>query len=323
MEIFNFEKEDITRHIEYELRTTDKFREPMNFIIKSLTNRGCARVITSLDKIDFDNVREDEGKNYHWSVFVYENVTLAVRRYSQHLIVYTRVINEKKKSIFGESNAEYGAFTLYTDMEKFGDRHDEMLDQYWTKPFTDLEAIFKNLMEVLKDRGVHWVWNSATLKRPKHVEIKLGFDGKSISSIDDFVICMEEASRKYLELFSETVMLKRLKELKTGDRLGEPGHYKIGKIATAVKDDYYHDAGMEFITGNGKNKSFNDVYSLTRYYFKEVFGDMLYFHDGDAYVKGGKLKDGCPAAYAKEDDREVTVYSDKYPKENFVPLKKY
>ena len=313
MKLFKFDKDDIMRHIEYELRTTEKFREPMNFVIKGLAKNTLA--VKSLDKPGLDKVKQRKGKNYNWSVFTYENVTLVVRQYHQHLTVFTKVAKPSKKTILGiESKNEYGAFLLNTDMEKFGDKHDEMMDEYWEKPFTDLEAIFKNLIKVLQERGVYWVWNSSCLKTPKHVELRLAFDGDRINSVDDFIFCMEEVSSMYLELFAESVTVKRLKEIETGQVLNE--YYKVGKITTEVKNDYYHAVGMEL--ARGKEKSFNDVYSLTRYYFKEVFGDMLYFHDGEVYVKyakGGKLVAGCPAAYKNDPkDRGVTIYQDSYHK---------
>ena len=316
MKLFDFDKDVLRHYIEYDLRTTEQAREPMNFIIAQMVKQGHSMTLNSLDKkIDLNKVKERKGKNYNWSVFVHKNATMLVRRYKQHLTIFTKVFKDGKYP-----KTEYGAFTMNTDMDKFGAKHDQMMDKYWDNPFIDLNAIIKNLMEVLMDRGVHWVWNSACLKRPNHVDIKLAYCDNNINSIDDFVYCMEEISSMYQELFAETIVVKRLKELKVGERLTD--EYTIGVLNIVSKDGYFHVVGAEFI--NQKKKSWNDVYCLARYYMKDLFKTKLYFHGGEVYVEGGTLKIGSPAAYANFDtDVTVTIYQKDYPKENFKPLKKY
>lgn len=323
MELFKFEKSDITRHIEYELKTLSKFKEPLNYIIKNFIRLGHSLEIKSLDKkINLNKVKENEGKNYHWSVFIYKNITLVVRRYRHHLTIFTKV--DKGIDRWDSPKVDYGAFTLNTDFEKFGDKHDEMMDKYYDKPFLDLEVIIKGLFKILleRDGGVHWVWNSASLKRPDHVKIELAFADKNISSLDNFVFCMEEIDNIYLSLFAENTMVQKLKELKTkvGKKLDK--RYKIGKVTTTIKDDYYHAVGLELIdTLSKETSSFKDVYSLTRYYFETIFKDKIYIYDGEIYIEGGEFKVGEPVAYKKMD--EVTLFKNTFPKENFIPLKKY
>jgi len=328
MEIFKFEKSDITRHIEYELKTLSKFKEPLNYIIKTLEQLGHSLKITSLSKkIDLNKVKEHEGKNYHWSTFTYKNVTLAIRRYRHHLTIFTKTT--KGVDYMKRPKTEYGAFTLNTDFDKFGDKHDEMMDKYYDKPFTDLNVIIKDLLKLLAERdgGVHWVWNSVSLKRPDHVKIELAFDGNSINSLDNFVFCMEEIDNIYLSLFAENTMINKLKEYenKVGEKLNE--RYKIGKVTSVVKDDYYHSAGMELIDTKGKEKRFYDVYSLTRWHFSDIFQDKIYLHNGEIYVEGGKFKVGGAVAYKNlhkdDDDDRVLAFEATFPKENFIPLKKY
>ncbi len=321
MEIFKFDKEDITRHIEYELKTLSKFREPLKYVAKGLIKLKNSLVIKSLDKFNLNKVKENEGKNYYWSVFVYGTVTLVVRRYQHHLTIFTKVV----KADDSRPRVEYGAFTLNTEFEKFGDKHDEMMDKYYNKPFTDLSVIYKDLVNLLleKDRGIHWVWNSASLKRPDNVKIELIFSENSIHSIDNFVFCMEELSQIYLELFSETTMVQKLNELQTGECLLNT-RYKIGKITTTVKDDYYHAVGLEIIDTLNKNeKRFQDVYSLTRWHFEDIFENKSYLYNGEFYVEGGDFKVGEPVAYKDEEMDNVTLYKETYPKENFIPLNKY
>lgn len=324
MELFRFDKDIITRHIEYELKTVDKFKEPLNYIIKNLVRLGHSLTIDSLDKkINLNKIKENEGKNYHWSVFNYKNVTLVVRRYGQHLTIFTKVIKEKV-DYEKRPKVDYGAFTFNVDFEKFGKKHDEMMDKYYDKPFTEFSDIFKGLMRILieKDAGVHWVWNSVSLPRPEQVKIELAFDNNSISSIDNFAFCMEEIDSVFLSLFAENTMLQRIKEIKSGKKLGD--RYKAGEIRTEVKDDYYHAVGISLIDTMNKDKSeWADVYSLSRYYFKDIFKDKkIYLFEGEVYVEGDEFKVGEPVAY-KNEEYGTTLFQKTFPKENFIPLKKY
>jgi hypothetical protein len=323
MKLFNFEKETLTSYIEYELKTISKFKEPFHYVINGLIAGKNYLVIKSLDKFDLNALmkKEKQGKNYHWSVVTFENVTLVIRHYRYHFTIFSKVV--KERDIKG-SYVEYGAFTVNTDMKKFGKDHDKMMDAYYDKPFTDINVIFKDLISTLKgrDSGAYWVWNSAVLPRPKHVDIEAIFSGNTISSIDKFAFCMEEISQVYLELFAETTMLKRLKQIKQGDILNE--HYKAGKINTEVKDDYFHDAGMELVDTKSKKKDFHDVYSLSRYHLKELFGAM-YLYKGEVYIQNGEKPVVGEAAAYKDDEEEgnVVIFGEKYRPECFMPLKKF
>lgn len=325
MEIFKFDKESITRFIEHELKTLSKFKEPLKYVVNQLVKKKHHLVIKSLDNIDLNKVKECEGKNYYWSVFKYENITLVVRRYRHHLTIFTMVVKNDKTDFdtFEKPRTEYGAFILSTDFEKFGeDKHDEMMDEYYDKPFTDLNVIVKDLFHILteKDGGVHWVWNSVSLKRPKHVEIKLIFNDNSIHSIDDFAFAIEELECKYQEMFAENTMVQKLSELKTGDKLSD--RYTVGKITTTVKDGYYHSVGFEMIDTIFGGQRFQDVYSLTRWYADIVIKEEMYCYNGVFYVEGGKFKVGAPVAY-KNIKGSITIFNKLLPEERFTPLKKY
>lgn len=325
MEIFTFERESVIRFIEHELKTLSKFKEPLKYIVNQLERQKNCLTIKSLDNINLNKVKEREGKNYNWSAFKYEDITLVVRRYRQHMTIFTMVVKKDKRDddTFESPRTEYGAFTLYTNFEKFRDKQDEMMDIYYDNPFTDLDVIIKDLLKMLtdKDGGVHWVSNSYSLKRPDHIELKLIFQDKSIHSIDAFVFCMEELENFYQQLFAENTMVQKLKELKTGEKLND--RYKIGEITTTIKDDYYHAVGIQMIdTMNSDKKNFQDVYSLTRWFAKDIFKEKLYSYNGELYIEGGELKEGKPVAFKKFDDN-VTIFKELYPKENFIPLKKY
>lgn len=326
MEIFKFEKDSIESHIRYELKLFSKIKEPLNYIFKTLENTGHSITLKSLDKINLKKVKEREGKNYNWSVINYKNVQLLIRTYKQHLTIFTKVTKpcEYKK---GKMVAEFGAFTFHTDMEFFkgtDKEHDRKLDEFYENPLVDLNKCAKQLFEVLIERGVSWVWNSACWKTPEYVKIKLAFEKESIHSIDNLVFCFEEINYLYCELFAENTMFKTLPKLEK--RIGEEFDYQynIKEVHTTLKNGYYHDVGVLLQDKKDKKKtSFQDVYSLTRYYFEKVFKEKTYSYKGEIYVEGGEFKIGEPVAYKDETINKVTLFEKTFPKENFIPLKKY
>ena len=314
MGLFQFEKSEVDSFIEYKLKTFKRFKEPLNFVINTLTKLGHSFVIESLDGIDLNKVRENEGKNYEWSVFTYKNVTLVIRRYRYHLTIFTKVVN---------NGVEYGAFTFNTEFDKFGDKHDEIMESYYDKPFTGLNEIIVDLLNLLTNReeGVHWVWNSVSLKRPNYVDIKLIFSDKSISSYDNFIFCMEELSNIYLSLFAETTMLQKIKEYtnKIGELINK--RYKVGKVNTELKDGYYHAVGITLIdTLCNDKEDFQDVYSLSRWYFEDIFKEM-YLYKGDVYITSDEFIIGEPVVYKGGDG--INIFEERFNKENFIPLKKF
>ena len=274
------------------------------------------------EPINLNKIKERKGKNYHWSTIVYKNVTLLIRRYGNHLTIFTKT----DKTDNDYNRTEYGAFTFYVEFDKIKEENerDRMADLYYDKPFTELNFIIKDLFKLLidKDYGTHWVSNSACLSVSNYIEIKLAFNDKQISSIDRFVFCLEELDTIYLELFAENIMLKKLKDFKTGDKLDD--RYTIGEIKTEVKDKYYYSAGMELIdTKNNDKKSFADVYVLSRWHFDDVFsGKKIHSYNGEIYVEGGKFKVGEPVAH-KNEEFGTTLFKETCIKEHFIPLVKF
>lgn len=330
MGMFKFDKRQVVDYIQHELRTISKFREPFKFITKTLTDLGHSITIESLEDIDLNQIKEQEGKNYHWSVIKHDKGEILIRRYRHHLTIYTKTDKSRevgegdKKRMYHDT--EYGAFTFNVNFERFGDKHDQMMDEYYDAPFTALNSIIKDLITLLVERGVHWVWNSVSLEREDHIEIELIFESNSISSLDKFCFCMEEIDQIYLTLFSENILIKKLESFK--ERAGEyvSKRYKIGEVITEVKDEYYHAAGITFLDAmNDDKEEWHDVYSLASYRYEEVFPEHLFLNDGEFYVDGGELEPGKLCRYKPEEEGKKTqclYYKDTYPKENFLPLKK-
>lgn len=317
MKLFNFEKQDIQSYIEYELKTFNKLKEPLNYVILNLIKNGNSLTIEDINNINLNKVKEREGKNYHWSLFVFNDINIVVRRYHSHLTIFTKSIKEKR--------TEYGCFTFNTNFEKFGDKSDEMHEKYYSKPFTGLNEIIVDLLKLLlsdKDYGVHWVWNSACLSRPDYVDIKLAFSGKNISNMDNFIFCMEELSSIFHELFAENTMLERLKVYKPGDSLNE--RYIIKDISTKVDDGYYHSVGLTLIDTSNK-ESWEDVYSLTRWYLEDIFKSLV-IYKGEVYTIDSQAELVVGDLVASQDnDGEyyVSVLTEDHIKEYFSVLKKF
>lgn len=270
MGTFKFKDDIIKNHIQYELKTFRKLREPLNYIFETLEKLGHSITIDSLDKkINLNKLKEKEGKNYHWSVVKYKSVSLLIRRYSNHLTIFTKLVNEDKFS--HSMTGGVGAFTFHPEFKYLTySEQDRMNDMLYDKPFSELNKYINSLFTLLIERGAHWVDNSAAWKIPDYIDVKVAFDENRIQSVDLFIFCMEEIDSIHLELFAETTMLEKLEEFKS--KIGEQFdyQYKIKRVENKVKNKYYHDAGILLEKEDGST-SFQDVYSLTRWYYDNIF----------------------------------------------------
>jgi hypothetical protein len=322
MEIFKFRKEDISNHIEYELELFDKFKEPLDYIINTLESKKHVLNIKNLDKVDINKIKEYEGKNYNWSIVNYKNATLVIRRYQNHLTIFTKVVKEVEQLLPNmeqklKKTVERGSFTMHTRLIS-----DDMCDAYYNNPFLDLNLIFKDLISLIIDRtyGVSWLWNSACIKIPDHIDVKLAFCQKNISSFDTFFYCMEELETFYQQLFSENTTILALDKLKINDDFDNSS--TIIDISTNLKDDYYHAVGIKTKDKKTGKTKFIDVYALTLYYIKYIFKQNIYLYNGVVYTEGGDFVFGQPVAYSNMENY-VRLFDETLPKENFIPLVKF
>jgi hypothetical protein len=280
MGVFKFGKDEITDHILYEMKLFKKVKEPLNYIFKTLEENGHSLTLKSLDKkINLNKVKQNERKNYNWSVINYKNVKMLIRSYQQHLTIYTKVT---KPCEFREKDiSEFAAFTFHSNMKFFNDdKHDEMLDTLYDNPFFDLNQCIKQMLEVIIERGTYWVQNSACLKVPKHVEIKLAFDNDQIHGVDNFIFCMEEIDSLHCQLFAENTMFKKLGELKKQIGKDFGSRYKIKEVRDTLKNNYYHGVGLVLSKkDNEKETEFKDVYCLTRHYYENIFDEAVEEND--------------------------------------------
>lgn len=262
-ELFKFEERDITRHMLYEMHLAKKFKESFNYIKNKL----------EIQETKFlSEAKWDEGKNYSWAVFKRDDLYLIIRKYRSHFTIFFK--NENKKSGFTDSfedycYTKYGCFTYSTDRDKL---NDESQDMYCENNFIDMDETFEDMLKLLEENKIHSIWNPHSFKRPKHVDVKIAWTGgnEDIASLETFIFACDELFNKHLELFAQTDMLEKIKTFKIGDKLN--GYYTVLDIRTDVKNEYFHGVGMELGGTNGPDsKSWEDVYSLTRYYFDAVF----------------------------------------------------
>lgn len=326
--LFNFDKDSITRHIEHKLETFSKMKEPFKFVVKKLIEKGHNIIVDDLEDYDLNKIVEDEGKNYNWSVVQYENVTLLMRRYGTHITIFTQITTDRKDPFSEGRNVNYGAFTLNVDTEKFDDdKQDEMMEMYYDSPFTDLNVIFKNFIECIdRKRGdIHWVWNPSSMARPDHVKVKYVFSGKSISSVDTFIFCMEELTNAFQSLFAETTIVERLKDLKGKEGKKLDSRYILKEVREDVSD-CFHNAGMTVIDtfGGKKESKWNDVYLIGMHYLEHIFPEGFYMFDGDIYVDApnGKLIVGNVCIAKDDNDEFISIYQEKFPANTWTALRK-
>lgn len=269
--LFNFSGNTITSYINYDLKTISKLKPTINYILKLLEVNSLT--IDNLDdKIDLSKIVERKGKNYNWSVINYKNISLLIRSYGHHLIVFCKITTKHEYDSGSWNESTLGAFTFYSNIDKIEKcDNDDFYEKFINNSFVDLEVVIKDLLiGIIENDGVHFVWNNYSLPRPDYIDIKVAFYRDQIMSLDLFVFCMEEVSNIYLELFAENDMFLKLQEFK--DKIGTPfnSKLKINNVFCDLKDEYYHGVGIEFIGESGK-KEFQDVYSLSRWYYKEIF----------------------------------------------------
>lgn len=327
-ELFDFSAGDVKRHIEYELKTFSKVKEPFNYVVKRLIERGNSITITDIDKVDLNSLKEDEGKSYNWSVIQYENLTFIVRRYGKHLTFYTQIVDKRGKDD-RRTNYNYGAFMLETDMDKFvgtDDEHDGYSDMLYEAPFTEFNKLFKPLVDCIKHwhNTVHGVSNGASLPTPKHLEFKVIYDRTTIHSYDKFFFAMEEITQQYLTLFAETTLLKQLDTLKDKIGLKFSDDSVLKSVKIKVKDGYYHGVGMTVVKTfrDESEDKWSDVYCIARYHLDRVFPTGVFIYRGDAYIHGeGEPKSG-DIVITKGKDKYFGVFQETYPDDTWSPLVK-
>lgn len=252
----NFEKSSIESYLMYDLNVKSKFRNSLNYVLSKM---HVHHLIDDLEELPWE-----EGKNYRWVAIISGELKMLIRAYRTHFTFFVKL----RVKMTGDEEEEDFFYTKYGCFEFFSKTEDlKNSDEYVENNCLDLNSLILPLIDVITNRGLYWVSNSASLFRLKHIEIRNIWDGgDNITSIDKFIFAMEELDEKHLEKFAKHETLEHLKTYNVGDKLGK---YPITRIQTEVKNNYYHAVGLE-IEKNGQ-KCFEDIFSLTRWYCEDFF----------------------------------------------------
>lgn len=262
-DFIKFNKGSIEHYMDRKLKLPQQIAESFEYVEKILTPQ-------KVNKLSDANWHE--LKNYNWCCIDMDNVTLLIRQYGFHFTFFSRLnINQKFDNIsFVKSNLSI--FTYTTDTKKLSTGEDE--DLRIDNPFIDIDESFDKLLVLIKKNKVHTIWNNYSFVRPDYIEVipiwvgSFEFDSLNSSnyhSIDLFNFACEELSTLVMLFYAENDMLANIKKLAQSDLNKYPNIVKINYV---VEDNYFHDAGITF-NEHGSEK-FNDIYSLTRYYFDEI-----------------------------------------------------
>jgi len=272
-EPYKFEKNDITRHIQYDLEVMRNLESSFNYVFEKLELK---KHFVNLDKkkgeIKLHKVKADEGKNYDWIAVQSGTVKLIIRTYRQHHTIFTKNKTTKKLESGREyTNSRYSAFTFHTNTKGFSDA---LHEKYYENKFIDLNVALPQIIEHCAKDRIQSLWNSAGFKRPEYCEVKNAYDGENITSVDLLIYCAEELSDKHMELFAQNDMMETLKQLQAKGVIGE--NFERGTVKSIdtefpkdYDEPYYHAIGIEVVEADGRNK-FNDVYCLTRWHMDAV-----------------------------------------------------
>lgn len=256
IDIFKFEKRDVTNFMLYKLHLGSKIKDCFNYLGSKL---GIQKLPKSLSKLKWS-----KGKNYDWAFFVKDNVTFGLRQYRDHFTIFT-----KKEKGDDDWNSKYTIFTFHVNRDKMTDAERDKYENEFDDHYTiELQKYIDELIELAKNDHIHSLWNTVTFKRSDYIDVKCYWSGgdSDIDDIDGFNYACEEIFQKSLEVFSENDMFDALKKIKIGDKLGE---YTVTGVAKTLKDNYYHNVGLNW--KSNKKEEFNDVYRLTRWHFALLF----------------------------------------------------
>lgn len=266
IKLFKFSDSDAKDYINRKLRLTKKIKQSFQYLTSKMKPQKIRK--------DLGELKWEEGKNYDWAYVVSGSAEFIIRKYSRHFTIFTR--NTVPKDLGGGDiikRSNYSCFTFNTDNSKLTDKESDLRCD---RPFIDLNVHINRLVEVVQNDKVGWLWNSASHPREEYVEIKNVYDGDHISDVNLLLFACDEICEKYFQHFSESETLQALNNFKTGDVFTKDFHGDviITDIKTEVKDDYYHAVGLQLKSANEEVK-FEDVYSLTRWYYNEMFPEIL------------------------------------------------
>lgn len=259
---FNFDAKDLQSYLMLKLDLADNVKEGFNYVVETLIKMKFYYDFSKSKQIDLEKLNWYESKNYNWSVLKKDKILILFRQYGLHYTIYVR----KQGNQFYDVN-DVSAFTYWSNIEKLDDK---MYDSYIDEPLKDLNGSIGDILKLIEEDNIWSVWNNLSLKRPDHCEVKLAFNGKSISSYDSLVFAAEELHIINTELFAKNEMLDAIKKLKGKEGIDFNYQYTIKEVKTDLEDNYYHGVGLVLKDKKGKKEDWRDVFSLTHWYLKDI-----------------------------------------------------
>lgn len=260
-EIVAFNERTVKDTLIGKMRLGSKLQEAFRFIVDK---------VPAHEPMDLNKVDWLKTKNYNWCVIQKDNVTLIIRHYGNHFTIFTKRFTEHDMGEHTYKEYRYSGFTYFSETEHLSD---EESDARCDDNFVDLNNSLTRLIEIVAENGVHTIWNDLSFVRPKHVEAKVMFDGDEIYSFDNFIFGCDEIFHLAFMLFAENEIVEKVKEFegKEGQMLNS--RYKIDYVRSEVDKEYYHSTGIGLIDtlSEKESKSFQDVYSLGRWYYEDMY----------------------------------------------------
>lgn len=258
---FNFNKREVTKYLSYDLDLFENISETFTF----LSQKFPIHKKKNLGKLK----KWYKGKSYDWAFVQKNDIIFLIRKYQMHYTIISCQIKEKNKKEDYKYHylfSNYSAFTFYSNYEKMSDIEKELMNE---NDFYDINNSLDDLFQLVEDKHIHLIDNPYTFKKPSYVDVELIFTSpESINKIDLFVFLCEELSTLYSHIYSETIMVDKIKKIKVGDMLDECN--VVVKTSVDVKDDYYHNTGITTKDIRDNKESFKDVYCLSMFYLDEI-----------------------------------------------------
>ncbi len=263
-EIIKYSESDVQSSIVFKGRYSNRVKSIMGY----LENHLPINKVTKKNTFNFSKLKFHEGKNYDWFFLVNGNVQLLIRQYRLHFTIFA--INKKEKSYSNKSSI----FTIDTDFDRVvrSPENDKLSDKHCDNNFLTFQALLPLIFEKVEADEVHTLWNSLCFPTEKHTKAKAVFIGdESVYCLNTTIFAMDEISNIYGQYFAQNEVLEQLKTLSVGDAFGSA--YTISSIKTEVKNNYYHAVGLRYYSNDDETKkeTWSDVYSLSRFYFSELF----------------------------------------------------
>lgn len=250
-ETFKFHRDDIVRDFIYNNRLDEKFKNSFDYVLNKLKPKE----LKPLSEVSWYKT-----KNYKWCAIKNGDIVFVIRKYRFHFTVCYRLKHN--------SSYSHGAFTFYTNISLVdGDKYLSYEDDV----YKDLDNYLPLLIKTINDKRLGLISNISV---EKQIELKNVFYGTYQYQIDDleqFLFVCDELFNIHSDLFAENEMLDKIKTLEVGQPL--QGNI-IDEIRTNVKDDYYHDIGLDLKHEITEHHTFCDVYRLTNYYLNDLFPEL-------------------------------------------------